>query len=176
VNGPVADYFEVVEGWRAWAVVHDESDAARLRSLYYDATWAVGSAMVASCRRGRRARLRPWRVICPAHSAPAFTCTCGIYATMDPAPVASLLTGFRDFAPAEVARAMGRVALWGDVVQCERGWRASHAYPIDIYVWSPVHGSAAADDLAADLAAYAVPVERVDASGAKAVLETMRNL
>jgi hypothetical protein len=28
---------------------------------------------------------------------------------------------------------LGRVALWGRVVEHEHGWRASHALPLDLY-------------------------------------------
>lgn len=56
---------------------------------------------------------------------------------------------------------LGRVALWGTVVECERGFRASSAYPVALYV--PVgRGSNAlrrALDLAAGLRRYRVPVE-----------------
>ena len=31
-------------------------------------------------------------------------------------------------------RVLGRVSLWGDVVECAWGWRASFAYPAQIYV------------------------------------------
>jgi hypothetical protein len=33
-----------------------------------------------------------------------------------------------------LGRVAGRVRLWGTVVECERGWRASHAYPSRLLV------------------------------------------
>jgi hypothetical protein len=33
-----------------------------------------------------------------------------------------------------VCRVLGTVALWGRVVELEHGWRASHAYPLRLFV------------------------------------------
>ena len=56
--------------------------------------------------------------------------------------------------------ALGRVSLWGLVVECERGWRASHAYPERILL--PVRPGAGAaeelDALTAALSVYGMPV------------------
>jgi len=69
-----------------------------------------------------------------------------------------------------VARVLGQVALWGTVVECERGFRASHAYPIRIYVPRDdhLHEFADADRVVAGLACYGIPVESMDASCAEA--------
>jgi hypothetical protein len=58
------------------------------------------------------------------------------------------------------------VALWGEVVEGERGWRASHAYPTRIYV--PLRAGSdhqEVNDIALDLAVYGVPVEVLDCAG-----------
>ena len=56
----------------------------------------------------------------------------------------------------------GRVLLWGTVVECRQGWRASHAYPERIYVHSGAHDSLLdGEQLAWALTAYGVPVELV---------------
>ena len=60
-----------------------------------------------------------------------------------------------------VRQAIGRVALWGDVVEGARGWRASRAYPAEL--WLPQldidgHGIADVSTIALDLADYGVPV------------------
>jgi hypothetical protein len=58
------------------------------------------------------------------------------------------------------ARVFGRVALWGKVVECERGWRATRAYPSRIYVPADTRlGSADEVEIAAQLTEYGVPVE-----------------
>ena len=31
-----------------------------------------------------------------------------------------------------IGRLLGQVALWGKVVECERGWRAERAYPVGL--------------------------------------------
>jgi hypothetical protein len=36
--------------------------------------------------------------------------------------------------PGAIHYALGRVSLWGSVIECERGWRASYAYPAALYV------------------------------------------
>jgi hypothetical protein len=92
---------------------------------------------------------------------------------VEPAPIAALLTGRLEHAQDEVARAMGRVALWGDVVECERGWRASHAYPLDLYVCAPAWPTTAVDKLVDELERYAVPIRRVRSNDAEALLRAV---
>ena len=62
---------------------------------------------------------------------------------------------------------IGRVALWGDVVEGPSGWRASHAYPIEL-VRSDAGGRAERasparllDEILVALEAYEVPVDLV---------------
>ena len=61
------------------------------------------------------------------HPAPELDCRCGIYGVKSVAAARSYLETppllCRD------DRVIGRVALWGDVVEGPLGWRASHAYP-----------------------------------------------
>lgn len=157
----VPDLIEPVCGWRAW-YVDRPGGSFTLRSMVFDARWPVGRALVAECMEiasGRRRGL-PWRRI--RHDAPHARCDCGIYGTT------SLTTAKRYFDgasypqrwPAQL-RAFGFVSLWGSVVECERGFRASHAYPSLLYV-PQVDRSQLADEVAADLGAYGVPVEVVD--------------
>ena len=72
-----------------------------------------------------------------------------------------------------VPRVVGLVSLWGSVVECEHGWRASHAYPAAIYVpsFSSAAGDPAPEEIAAALAAYHVPVEIVTASRPEELIE-----
>jgi len=64
-------------------------------------------------------------------------------------------------------RVIGRVALWGDVVEGPAGWRASHAYPSELYVPSPsvayrgLRQRARLDEILFGLEAYGVPVDLV---------------
>ncbi len=62
---------------------------------------------------------------------------------------------------------IGTVSLWGRVVECTRGWRASHAYPKAIYV-PATHGpywlrAERAEEVALALTDYGIPVELLDA-------------
>lgn len=58
------------------------------------------------------------------HDPPKENCECGIYAFSTPTDIALKST---DVAWAEVA-------LWGDVLICERGYRAQYAYPLSIFL------------------------------------------
>jgi hypothetical protein len=65
------------------------------------------------------------------HGAPECRCECGIYATnLDNLEL--YLDDIPTISPA--SRVLGLVSLWGTVVECERGFRASHAYPLRVYV------------------------------------------
>jgi hypothetical protein len=61
-------------------------------------------------------------------------------------------------------RVIGRVSLWGSIVECEDGWRASHAYPERLYVplRSESDNGRDARAIAHELTAYGVPVELLD--------------
>jgi hypothetical protein len=83
-------------------------------------------------------------------------------------------------APPAVARVLGLVSLWGTVVECERGYRASHAYPLHLYVpidaaWQKKH---CWDELVSGLESYDVPVEPLAARCSETVwvLEQRRQL
>jgi hypothetical protein len=124
------DYADALIGWRVWCVVRYGAEL-RLGSVIQDDLWPVGAALLARCRAheppaNRSLLRRPDR-----HVAPAAGCTCGIYAAREPAAAWTYLRG-RDEA-STVARVIGRVALWGRVVEHEDGWRAERAYPLDVY-------------------------------------------
>jgi hypothetical protein len=78
--------------------------------------WEPGHGLAAACAKG--------------HPAPDPACSCGIYAARDPEEARRYLVGRDD--PHVVGRVLGRVALWGTVVEGERGWRASRAHPVEI--------------------------------------------
>jgi hypothetical protein len=99
-------------GWRAWCLRVD----GRLQSVLYDDVWEPGCPLVAACPH--------------EHAAPCLECACGIYAARRPEDALVYLTG-RD-EPEVVGRLLGRVALWGLVVEGEHGWRGQHAYPFEL--------------------------------------------
>lgn len=169
------DYIEPVVGWRSWLVVREGEDF-RLRSVLYDTLWLPRKELVARCLH-RRVSI-PWRKRLE-HVPPARACACGIYAAREPEEAASYLDG-RGWAYASaVHRVIGTVSLWGHVVECTGGWRASRAYPKAIYVpatrapfWLSVEQ---VEDVALALSDYKVPVELLDkeASGPAALIETL---
>lgn len=140
-----------------------------LSSVYHQTVWPHRRALEADCCRTRIPILSFRR---PVHDAPAERCRCGIHA------------GFadcaRDHLPNILLRpsahpVVGRVSLWGDVVECERGWRASRAYPEQLYVPRLTPDDTLCDDIARGLeVVYGVPVESVgDATASDALEEIM---
>ena len=161
---PVPDYVEPVEAWRVWRVVmHDRRVV--LQSLFARAIWEPAVPLVASCTGGHRSHWAPWRRKPNDHEAPDLDCRCGVYGVRSVAAARSYLETppllCRD------DRVIGRVALWGNVVEGPFGWRASHAYPVELYLPSPVvAGSglrrrAYVDEILVALEAYRVPVDVV---------------
>ncbi len=100
---------EPVVAWRSWSLTGrpDGSHpllrpvAARSRS------WRPRTVVEARCRLNRR------------HDAPSLDCTCGLHASQ------TLAILRRTRCPA----VLGRVALWGRVIEHEVGYRARFAYP-----------------------------------------------
>lgn len=100
---------EPVHAWRCWTLSGSRDGSwVRLTPLGGDGRpWPAGRPASATCIRYR------------THVVPHLTCTCGLYAVNDP----DRLRQSRD--PA----VLGTVALWGRVVQHERGFRAEFGYP-----------------------------------------------
>jgi hypothetical protein len=145
------DYAEPLCGWRLWEVA-DVDAAPRLRSLYRSSFWPVGAPFEARCE-AQRVRL-PGR---PRHTAPAETCTCGIYGA--PFELIRRTLALDDGLPPGCLFVIGTVSLWGDVLECERGWRAELAYPRRLFVPLGVPGAA---KRAVGLEEYGVPVELLE--------------
>jgi hypothetical protein len=165
----VPDYLEPVHGWRLWSVV-TAGGRSRLQSLVCPSIWWPGRELVATCEASPRDSLRPWRRL-PGHAAPEPRCTCGVHAmervrhlgTYVP-PAASRLV---------VQRAVGRVSLWGDVVEGSRGWRAARGYPAEL--WLPQadlrrQTVAELEGIAVELADYGVPVHVCEGMSARDVI------
>jgi hypothetical protein len=142
------DYAEPLCAWRLWEV-EDLDAAPRLRSLYRDSFWPVGAPLEARCEAQRLRLSRR-----PRHAAPRETCTCGIYGA--PFELIRRKLAIDRGLPIGCLFALGTVSLWGDVLECERGWRAAFAYPSRIFV--PV-GFPGAAERAVGLRDYGVPVE-----------------
>jgi hypothetical protein len=155
-TGPIPDFAEPVEAWRVWRVARREGRVV-LQSLFARAVWEPEVPLAASCTGAPRRRRAPWRKEPNHHPAPELDCRCGIYGVRSIAAARSYL----ELPPllCRDDRVIGRVALWGDVVEGESGWRASHAYPLELFVPSPVAGHRYVDEILFALEAYGVPVD-----------------
>lgn len=148
------DYIEPLEAWRVWRVVECDGELW-LASVVKRTLWRAGEPLAAECLRRRT--LRSWLRRRPRHVAPHCDCECGIYAT----ELTRAGEYLNDSFPEALGRVFGRVSLWGTVVECERGFRASHAYPLALYVAADAAPGqrATPQTIAAGLARYGVPVE-----------------
>ncbi len=103
----VPDVPDAVLGWRTWRIGRRAQRRAELIAPLAGSLWPARRPLIASC--GSR-----------EHSPPGDRCGCGLYAVADP----RLL----EWGPSD-HEVLGAVALWGQVVEGTRGWRASHGYP-----------------------------------------------
>jgi hypothetical protein len=160
------DYLEVLSGWRVWRVVKVKSRLL-LASVIYNSLWEPRCELTAMCMCGWGLPRR-W-VPPPEHAAPQAGCECGVYAAAELGEAVRYLD--RTWARVRgrgrtVQYAIGRVALWGAVIECEQGWRGELAYPQRL--WVPTGAERGrpfeqASTVAEALTAYGVPVERLDA-------------
>jgi hypothetical protein len=164
------DYVEPLTAWRVWRVVAT-GDGYRLTSVVKSALWSPGEPLHAECLR-EPSLVSLFRRHPKKHEAPEERCDCGIYAGGLP-----LIGNYMTPAATEaVTHVLGQVMLWGTVVECERGFRASHAYPACLYVPYGGDVDGGRESLVAALGVYGVPVEPLDASPSEAVrtLERLR--
>jgi hypothetical protein len=135
-------YVEPIRGWRVWKVAN-----GRLYSTVFGTLWPERARLEARCGLGGRSSPGGLRGV---HEAPSRGCDCGIYALKSHADALYLARQIAE----PVLVAVGRVSLWGRVVETERGYRAEYAY---IYDLSLLGGS---DVEAAEIRnRYAVDVE-----------------
>ena len=162
------DYMAPLVGWRCW-LVGEVCGAPRLVSVVYHVVWQPRQELTAECLRWRPQLLRPWRRRPPDHDPPRECCKCGVYAADTLQRALFYLDrdgyGTEPLRYRVLCRVLGRVALWGSVVECEHGWRGLYAYPERLFVpasdraGEPVAG---VEETARALSAYRVPVELVD--------------
>jgi hypothetical protein len=159
------DFVEPLVAWRVWRVVARRG-SHRLASVVKPTLWPVGDPLVAECLR--TSSLRAWwqKRRGKTRPVPDLECVCGIYGALELSHVRQYLVDGPAYAA--VAQVVGEVALWGRVVECEYGFRASHAYPRRIYVPADV-GGRRRDELMRDLAEYGVPVDPLPGRCADAV-------
>jgi hypothetical protein len=136
---------EAITAWRCWFVLPEE---CLLRPIYKRGlAWKPREALEA---------------VCPdqLHEVPDDRCKCGVWAASAPENLHEVKwtkATPKGVDPQPGVLVVGQVSLWGRMIEYERGWRSSHAYPKHLYVF--------ADDpaLAAALRdTYLVPVEYGD--------------
>lgn len=138
---------EPVVGWRLWRVAREidrwssardlatallaaESSGERrpvadlfkpqLRSLTELGFWPARARLDAACGLDRD------------HAAPLVGCECGIWAfRARERAYAALL----DYANGPMPLALGRVHLWGRIVEHDHGWRCQYGYPADLTIF-----------------------------------------
>jgi hypothetical protein len=158
------DFIEPLEAWRVWQVVRRDGEYS-LGSVVQPTLWPPGEELVAECLAGSRLFLALRRSK-RRHLAPDLRCECGIYA----APLERIGQYAAEAPCRNAARVLGLVSLWGTVIECERGWRASRAYPKRIYVPADAGEPwrVGWDEVALALCRYGVPVEPLPARAADA--------
>jgi hypothetical protein len=125
---------EVVVAWRNWSFHWVEDRGFSLTSVCQAVPYPVGLAQEAVCT-GERSVLH--------HRAPDEECDCGVYGV--PADRFAVLEQYspwprrragQPFQPRWLCRdrVVGTVSLWGEVLECEQGYRAQYAYPREILV------------------------------------------
>ena len=117
MNAPIPDLPHYIVGWKAWQVTKD----GRLSSYYYNLYWSPREAKQATCQKTHI-----------GFGIPHNRCSCGIYA----AKSFNELKRAVDLFPFELGAVVGRVALWGRVIEHEFGWRAEFAYPLSFSIGS----------------------------------------
>jgi hypothetical protein len=130
----VPDLPAPILGWRTWRVGRRAQRRTELVAPLAGITWPARQPMVATCGSQR-------------HAPPGDRCACGLYAVTDP--------GTLEWGPSD-HEVLGVVALWGQVLEGARGWRASHAYPRFVLTGPAIPG----EQRAALARRYGVPVHR----------------
>lgn len=142
-------YLDPVIGWRVWHVAPGP-EGPRLLSWSRPSSWPAGERMQAACRTafGR-------------HQPPRRGHRCGVYALRRRDDAEGLLRDLFRLAPPGSGRratAIGRVSLWGRLIENVDGWRAEYAYPYDVTLFG------ATEELSRELAArYAIDVRLANA-------------
>ncbi len=168
MSSAAPDFAEPFEAWRTWRVV-DGLGGPVLSSLFFDLVWPPNAPVHAQCHRrswfDRFGRFRQ------AHEAPGERCECGVYGARIEQAAAYLW--HPRIAPRRAhLHVLGRVKLWGDVVECERGYRAGSAYPSELIV--PAVHARLAGELADGLIRYGVPVRLIECRSRDELVELAR--
>jgi len=115
---------EPLVGWRCWHVLPHEG---LLRPIFKRGlVWKPRQTLEALCPE-------------KAHEVPAEGCKCGVWTVCHPMLLDEV--GWTAAPPTGISKlpgvmVVGEVSLWGKIIQHERGWRASCAYPRHLYAFT----------------------------------------
>jgi hypothetical protein len=127
----VPDQVAVEYGWRAWGIRKAESEA--------------GMPLLQSINGGHTAQAKvekpfwqprvPMEAICVRHDheVPDERCECGLYSAKTLDHLMTMRHYYR-YDPAKMFKVIGKVALWGKVIEGTQGWKATYGYPSELYL------------------------------------------
>ena len=125
-----ATFTEPLLGWRVWGVkdVIREVDGVErttpwLAGIGVNIHWPDQRPLEAICLR----RDFPLR-----HSSPQPDCTCGAWALKGQERAETMLAHMSGQPGYASHHVVGRVSLWGRIIESEHGWRAQYAYPYEL--------------------------------------------
>lgn len=139
---PLPDRIAPTVGWRLWSL--SGPDLYSITNSGRHELWLGCEPLPAHCNKPET-----------AHRAPDEECNCGIHA----AKKIETLFAYAYGPTWSVGTVIGKVALWGEVHEHEFGYRASYAYPQELFV-SPELSVSEREALSAH---YRVPVHGLDA-------------
>lgn len=143
-------YLSYVTAWRCWRLLHN---GMYLRSPYVsiDRHWPTRAALEFNCAA----------IDASTHLTPSLGCSCGIHG-FSPSFLVSTMLEMKYSGLSRIV--VGTVALWGGVVEHQRGWRAQYGYPLKIScIYTREGFKPVPDDLALKLAnTYGVEIGTLD--------------
>lgn len=113
-----------VLAWRAWNVKPGEAGEPEQLISGTGEAWSIEGPIVASCRTGADVQAQGGEPV--AHTAPAFTCSCGVYCTKTLRHLEN--AGYTN------PEVYGVLAGWGRISEHEWGYRMQRAYPVALIV------------------------------------------
>lgn len=108
-------------GWHSEHTRQERIPDGMLGSYAVNCLWPTDEPLQAECLK-----MYPAQLSQTCEVSPGSTCWCGIYGHRSLNHIETRYSG--------AAVLTGVVALWGEVEECERGWRASRARPIALAV------------------------------------------
>lgn len=114
-------FLHPIIGYRVWGL----DNFYNLLSLFSTTRWEPYSKLVGACKNHFLIRYCNHHELPDIDEIPNINCTCGIYAWKT---LFGTTNGIRDFL-LHGGYIIGKVYLWGRVIEHERGYRGQYAYP-----------------------------------------------